>query len=211
MFCNPQSTTCVSFCLRERESREGREGNSGSNFGRPRCPGGGGGTGTCKTRPRNKRGGALSVTGLPSRHVAQRPRRCQKNLARSRSCSAARHTRARVAATCARAPARAVGRRNGGGNPERFPPEQRVPPTRSVSNPKQFCLPGSLASPPPFALSECTYGPFCPSISPVSQTPRPPTRSVSNPKPVCQPGSFAPLPTHLARFSSSFRYLPGSL
>ncbi len=25
MFCNPQSTTRVSFCLRERESREGRE------------------------------------------------------------------------------------------------------------------------------------------------------------------------------------------
>ena len=148
------------------------------------------------------------VTGLPSRHVAQRPRRCQKNSSRSRSCSAERHTRARVAATHARAPARAVGRRNGGSNPER-----RGPPTQSVSNPKQFCHPGRLA---PFALSEYTDPSARASPSPpqVSQTTCPPTKSVSNPKRVCQPGSFAPPPQQLDRFSSSsssFPCLPGSL
>ena len=35
-------------------------------------------------------------------------------------------------------------------------PSVEVPPTQSVSNPKQFCHPRRLASPPPFALSEYT-------------------------------------------------------
>ncbi len=79
-----------------------------------------------------KRGRTARVTRLPSRHVAQRPRRCQKNSARSRSCSAAQHTRARVAATHARAPARAVGRRNGGSNPQRLrSPQPKAFPTRN--------------------------------------------------------------------------------
>jgi hypothetical protein len=147
------------------------------------------------------------VTGLPSRHVAQRPRRCQKNSSRSRSCCAERHTRARVAATHARAPARAVGRRNGGSNPER-----RGPP-----NPKRF-QPETIL-PPRKARSFRSLridGPFCPCLTPrVSQTTRPPTKCVSDPKRVCQPGSFAPPPPQLDRFSSSssssFRCLPGSL
>ena len=93
------------------------------------------------------------VTGLPSRHVAQRPRRCQKNSALSRSRSAARHTRARVAATHARAPARAVGRRNGGSNPER-----RGPP-----NPKRFQPETILPTRKPGSFRSLRiYGPFCP-------------------------------------------------
>jgi len=96
-------------------------------------------------------------------------------------------------------------------------PSVEVPPTQSVSNPKQFCHPRRLASPPPFALSEYTDPSARASPSPpqVSQTTCPPTKSVSNPKRVCQPGSFAPHPPQLDRFSSSssssFRCLPGSL
>ena len=152
------------------------------------------------------------VTGLPSRPVAQRPRRCQKNSSRSRSCCAERHTRARVAVTHARAPARAVGRRNGGSNPERFPSGPGPP------NPKRF-QPETILPPPKARFSSSfrslrIYGPFCPCLTPqVSQTTCPPTKSVSNPKRVCQPGSFAPPPPQLDRFSSSssFRCLPGSL
>jgi len=121
------------------------------NFGRPRC--------LARSEPakpaRAKKEGAhcARVTGLPSRHVAQRPRRCQKNSSRSRSCCAERHTRARVAATHARAPARAVGRRNGGSNPER-----RGPP-----NPKRFQPETILPTRKPGSFRSLRiYGPFCP-------------------------------------------------
>lgn len=173
------------------------------NFGRPRC--------LARSEPakpaRAKKEGAhcARVTGLPSRHVAQRPRRCQKNSSRSRSCCAERHTRARVAATHARAPARAVGRRNGGSNPERPPDPKRFQP-ETILPPRKARSFRSLRM----------YGPFCPCLTPqVSQTTCPPSKSVSNPKRVCQPGSFAPPPPQLDRFSSSssssFRCLPGSL
>jgi hypothetical protein len=116
---NPTDCNSVSFYFRDREKgvvgKGGRGERQKSREAEVPCS-----DGTCKTRPRKKEGARCSVTRLPSRHVAQRPRRCQKNLALSRSRSAARNTRARVAATHARAPARAVGRRNGGSNPERF-------------------------------------------------------------------------------------------
>ena len=157
----------------------------GENLGRPR------GAKPAKPARTIKEGAHCArVTRLPSRHVAQRPRRCQKNSSRSRSCSWAH--RARVAATHARAPARAVGRRNGGSNTER-----RGPP-----NPKRF-QPETILPPPKARFSSSfrslqIYGPFCPCLTPqVSQTTCPPTKSVSNPKRVCQPGSFAPPPHNL--------------
>lgn len=132
---------------------EGGGEAEGENLGRPR--------GAKPAKPaRAKKEGAhcARVTGLPSRHVAQRPRRCQKNSSRSRSCCAERHTRARVAATHARAPARAVGRRNGGSNPER-----RGPP-----NPKRFQPETILPTRKPGSFRSLRIdGPFCPCLTPL--------------------------------------------
>ncbi len=162
-----------------------------------------------------KRGRTARVTELPSRHVAQRPRRCQKNSVLSRSRSAARHTRARVAATHARAPARAVGRRNGGSNPERFPsdrsPQPKAFPTRNNFACPEASLPLLLSLSP-------NMRPLLPVLPPSPGSlklcvPQPKvflTRNVfANPGLLLHP----PPPPQLDRFSYSsyFRCLPGSL
>jgi hypothetical protein len=204
MFCNPQLTTCVLFCLREKGGEGGRE--ILGNFGRPRC------LGTCKTRPRKKRGGALRAryqTALPPRRTASKTLP-NKKIHRARALAPAH--RARVAATQARAPARAVGRRNGGSNPERFPSDLSP-------QPKAFPTRNNFAHPEASLLLLLSLSPNTRTLLPV---PPPGSLGLRVPPPeafltrnvFANPGLLLPPPpTQLDLFSSSssFRCLPGSL
>jgi hypothetical protein len=177
MFCNPQLTTCVLFCLRERESLV--------NFGRPRCL-----ARNLQNPPAQKKRGrtARALPDCPpaTSHSVQD---AAKKIHPAHALAAQNGTPARESQR--RTPALPRGRSVAA--TAEATPSVEVPPTQSVSNPKQFCLPGSLA---PFALSEYTDPSARASPSPpqVSQTTCPPTKSVSDPKRVCQPGSFAPPP-----------------
>ena len=185
MFRNPQLTTCVLFCLRERE-RGGGEGGGGGGRQKSReaeVP-----LGTCKTRPRKKRGGALRALPDCPPATSHSVQDAAKKIHRAHALAPQHGTPAQESQR--RTPALPRGRSvaaTAEATPSVFPP---TPPTQSVSNPKQFCLPGRF---PSSFRSLRICGPFCPCFPPpqVSQTTCPPTKSVSNPKRVCQPGSLA--------------------
>lgn len=167
--------------------------------------------GTCKTRPRKKRGGALRAryrTALPPRRTASKtlPKKFIPLTLLLRRTAHPRESRSDAR------PRSRAGCRS---------PQRRKQPRASRSpQPKAFPTRNNFAYPEAWLLSlspnRRTLLPVLPPTPRVSQTTCPPTKSVSDPKRVCQPGSFAPPPPQLDRFSSSsssssFRCLPGSL
>ena len=145
--------------------------------------------GTCKTRPRKKRGGALRAryrTALPPRRTASKtlPKKFIPLTLLLRRTAHPRESRS-DARPRSRAGCRSPQRRK----QPRASPRPKAFPTRN-----NFATPeGSLLSLSPNVRT------LLPVLNPprVSQTTCPPSKSVSNPKRVCQPGSFAPPPHNL--------------
>ena len=152
--------------------------------------------GTCKTRPRKKRGGALRAryqTALPPRRTASKtlPKKFIALTLLLRSTAHPRESR-----SDARPRSRAGGR-----SPQRRkqPRASRSPQPKAFPTRNNFATPeGSLLLLLSLSPNIRTLLPVLPPLPPqVSQTTCPPTKSVSNPKRVCQPGSFAPPPHNL--------------
>ncbi len=143
------ATDNLCFILFERERERGGEG--GREILRNLKSRGA----TCKTRPRNKRGGMPDCPPATSHSVQD----VAKKIQRFHALAPQRGTPARESQR--RTPALPRGRSVAATAEGAF--SLRGPPHQSVSNPKQFCLPGSLAS--PFALSEYTTPSAPPGLS----------------------------------------------
>ena len=124
------AATCVSFCLRERESREGREGGREGNSGRPRCPGGGR-DGNLQNPPAQQKRVARRRTALPPRRTASKtlPKKFSALTLLLRSTAHPRESRS-DARPRSRAGGRSPQRRR---QPRAFSPRATGPP-----NPKRF-------------------------------------------------------------------------